>query len=81
MTFNFKFLYFTCLCGKQNAEATIASCSDYHLMFVWVCPNCSRTVRARVPFEDLIRGVPSPPEPVTITKEDKDFLKELHISL
>lgn len=83
MEFNYRPLEFNCDCGtKGNYFIQLAVTHDFNLMVQWLCPTCRKCVTAVVPFEQIVRNAPPPPEAkITPSLFDAQFCRDLHITM
>ena len=54
----------------------VASTSNYELAACWICKKCGKHVVALISFEELVRGLPEPPQHTGFSEEDETFLKK-----
>lgn len=78
-------LKFECSCGHPRHTVKIGLGSLGELICTWKCLKCSKNVMVRLPFEELIKGIP--PHPVielpaaTLTADDIALLGQMHITM
>ena len=77
--FNFRMLYWACICGRKAGAVTVGATEDGDLIGFWHCPKCNKDMAAKISIGDVIAGLPTPARPVDGVEFDKRFLRDFHI--